>query len=258
MPLALVHNVVREGLRNRVLYLLAGLGLLLMSAMLVGSGGRVTDAAGNNLLADAKGAMRVGFAMAGLLSVLVTVVLSMSTVPREFERGTVQLLLVRPRARWEIGASFLLGNILSACLFLLVLVLPLFPALLVRGGAALVPRLLLAALGLLLNVALVASLTTLLSTFMPGPAAAFMGLLLYGLGAFSPELAALVGLVDAWWAPLARVGLAAIPPTGAVTAEMLKLFSPGAVLDARVLLGGLLYLWAAAGLTLVGFARREV
>lgn len=256
MPL--VGNVVREGLRNRVLYLLAGLGLLLMFAMLVGSGGKVTDAAGNNLLADAEGAMRVGFAMAGLLSALVTVVLSMNTVPREFERGTIQLLLVRPRARWELGASFLLGNILSACLFLLVLVLPLFPALLVRGGAAQIPQLALSILGLLLNCAVIASLTTLLSTFVPGPAAGFLGLLFYGLGAFGPELGALVGLVEAWWAPLARLGVALLPPTGAVTAEMLKLFSPGMVLDARVLLGGLLYLWAVAGLTLVGFARREV
>lgn len=256
MPL--VGNVVRDGLRNRVLYLLAGLGLLLMFAMLVGSGGKVTDAAGHDLLADAEGAMRVGFAMAGLLSALVTVVLSMNTVPREFERGTVQLLLVRPVARWELGASFMLGNILNASLFLLVLVLPLFPALTVRGGAELMPRLATGILGLLLNVALTAALTTLLSVWLPGPVAGFLGLLFYGLGAFRPELAALVGLVEAWWAPLARVALAAVPPTGSVTAEMLKLFSPGLAPDARVVLGGLLYLWAVAGLTLVGFARREV
>ena len=45
--MALVLNVVREGLRNRSLYVLTGVWLLLMFLLLVTSGGTVRDAAGN-------------------------------------------------------------------------------------------------------------------------------------------------------------------------------------------------------------------
>ncbi|MBP2017443.1 hypothetical protein J2Z79_000826 [Symbiobacterium terraclitae] len=256
--MALVLNVVREGLRNRSLYLLAGVGLLLMFLLLVSSGGTVRDAAGNDLLADAAGAMRVGFALAGFLGALVAVVLSMNTIPREFERGTAELLLVRPLPRWRIGAGFLVGNILSGWLFLLALVVPLFPALTVRGGGDQLPDLLLALPGLLLNVALTAAVTTVLSVWLPGPAAGFLGLLAYVLGAFGPELAALLALTDAWWAPLARTALALVPPTGAVSASVLQRFAPGGLVDPRPLLGGLLYLWASAGVTAAWFGWREV
>jgi len=256
-PIAVALNVVREALRSRALHVLTGVGVLLMFLMLVTGGGSVRDPAGNDLLADASGAMRVGFAMAGFIGAVVTVVLSMNTVPREFERGTAELLLVRPAPRWQIGAGFVLGNVLSGWLFLLVLAVPLFPALTVRGGWDLVPALPLALAGLLLNIAAVAALTTLLSLWLPGPAAGFLGLLAYGLGAFGPELSALVSLSDAWWPPLARAALTALPPTGAVTASVLQVFVPGGAVDPRPLLGGLLYLWAAGGLTAAAFGWRE-
>lgn len=256
--MALVLNVVREGLRNRSLYVLTGVGLLLMFLLLVTSGGTVRDAAGNDLLADAAGAMRVGFALAGFLGALVAVVLSMNTIPRECDRGTMELLLVRPLARWRIGAGFFAGNILSAWLFLLALVVPLFPALTLRGGAAQVPDLLLTLPGIFLNVALVSAVTTLVSVWLPGPAAGLVGLLAYGLGAFGPELAALVALTDAWWTPVARAGLWLVPPTGEVAASVLQRFAHGGVGDPRPVLAGLLYLWATAGLTAASFGWREV
>lgn len=257
-PVTVALNVVRENLRSRGTYVLTAVGLLLMFLLLVSSGGSVRDAAGNELTAHAAGAMRVGFAMAGFLGAVVTVVLSMSTVPREFERGTAELLLVRPVPRWQVGAGFLLGNILSGWLFLLVLAVPLFPALTVRGGQDLVPALLLALPGLLLNIAAVAAVTTLCSVWLPGPAAGFLGLLAYGLGVFGPELSALVALSDAWWVPFARLGLTLLPPAGAVTGSVLQLFAPGGAVDPRPLLGGLLYLWAAGGLTAAAFGWREI
>ncbi len=255
--LTVALNVVRETLRSRGLYALTAVGLLLMCVVLISSRSSVRDAAGNDLLADPAGAMRVGFAMAGFVGAVVTVVLSMNTLPREFERGTAELLLVRPLPRWQIGAGFLLGNVLSGWLFLLVLAVPLFPALVVRGGSDLVPALFLAVTGLLLNAAAVAAVTTVCSVWLPAPAAGFLGLLAYGLGAFGPELSALVSLADGWWPPLARAGLALLPPTGAVAASVLRLFAPGGAVDPRPLLGGLLHLWAAGGLTAAAFGWRE-
>jgi ABC-type transport system involved in multi-copper enzyme maturation permease subunit len=254
----LAANVIRENLRNRVLYLLVGIGLLLMFAMLAGQGGKMSTQDGTNLLDTLDGVMRAGFALVGALGSLVTVVLTMNTIPREYERQTIHLVLVRPVARWEVAGAFLLGNIVTAWLFLAAMATPLFAALAVRGATHLMPELLVALPALALNTAMIAGLTTLFSSRMPGAAAAFLGLLAYGLGAFSGELGALALASKSAGAPLARVLLWAVPPTGPVSGEALKLFIPGMGLDGRVFVTGLIYLWAVAGLTAASLYRREV
>jgi ABC-type transport system involved in multi-copper enzyme maturation permease subunit len=253
----LAVNVIRENLRNKVLYLLAGIGLLLLFAMLAGSGGKVTDGSGNNLLDSTEGLIRVGFALVGLLGSLVTVIVSMNTIPREFERQTIHLLLVRPLERWQIAGAFLMGNILTAWIFLLAMCLPLLAALQSRGADGLVPALLQAVPVLALSNALIAGVTTLCSTRMPGPAAAFMGLLCYGLGAFAPALHTMTLVSKSALAPLGRLALLAVPPTGSLSGEALRLFGAGGF-DWRAPVAALLYLWAVAGLTAFGLYRREV
>lgn len=250
--MTLTLNVMRENLRNRVLYVLAGIGLLFLFVLLTGSGGRVTDADGNNLLVTADGAMKAGLAIAGVLGALVTVVLSMNTVPREFERQTIHLLLVRPIERWQLAGAFLLGNVITSWIFLLCMSLPLFAGLSNRSSTHLFPALAGALLFLALSMATTAALTTLFSTVAAGPAAAFLGLLMYGLGAFGPELAALGAK-----APLTRLLVGLLPPVSGLATEAMKRFGAGAT-DWRMVVGGLLYLQAVAGLTALGLQRREV
>lgn len=255
--MTLAANVIRENLRNRVLYLLAGIGLLLMWVMLAGQGGQMRNQNGENLLETLDGVMRAGFALVGALGSLVTVVLTMNTIPREYERQTIHLVLVRPVQRWQVAGAFLLGNVLTAWLFLAAMSLPLFAALSVRNAAHLMPTLLAALPALALNTALIAGLTTLFSSRMPGAAAAFLGLLCYGLGAFSSELYGLALASKSAWAPAARLLLWAVPPTGPVSGEALKLFTTGVSLDWRVFVTGLIYLWTVVGLTTVSLYRRE-
>jgi len=254
----MIANVLRENLRNKALYVITGIGFLLMMAMLAGQGGTVKDAAGNDLLKDALGAMRVGFALIGVLGSLVTIVLSMSTMPREFERKTIHLLLVRPVSRWQVAGSFLVGNILTAWVLLLVLCVPLFFALTAKGAPDLAPRIFAAIPALALNLALITAVTTLASVWMPAPAAAFVGLLVYGFAAFSGTLGAIASISRESWAPLLKLFLFLLPPTDGVARETLKLFGPGAGIDLRVYAGGLFYLWAAAGLVAGSLYRREV
>jgi ABC-type transport system involved in multi-copper enzyme maturation permease subunit len=255
--MTLAANVIRENLRNRVLYLLAGIGLLLLFAMLAGQGGKIASQDGTNLLATLDGVMRAGFALVGALGSLVTVVLTMNTIRREYERQTIHLILVRPVARWEVAGAFLLGNILTAWLFLAAMVLPLFAALGVRGAAHLVPALLMALPALALNTALIAGLTTLFSSRLPGAAAAFLGLLCYVLGAFSGELYGLALAAKSPWGPVGRALLWLVPPTGPISGEALKRFTPGLSPDWRAIVTGLIYLWVVAGLTTASLYRRE-
>jgi len=254
--MALVLNVMRENLRSRVLYLVTGIGLLLLMLLLMGGGSVTSD--GQSLTADTQGLMRVGFAVLGMLGSIVTVMLAMNTIPREFERGTIHLLLVRPVARWQLALAFLGANILTAWIFLALLSIPLFGGLILRGEAGQVGALLVALLGMALNTAMIAGLTTLFSSRMPGAAAAFLGILCYGLGAFGSTLSLLVATWEGAKGALAQAGLLLLPPTAAITNELVKLFAIGRELDLRVFVTGLIYLWVVAGLTVLGLHRREV
>lgn len=254
---ALIRNVMRENLRNRVLYILAGISLLLMWLILTGQGSTVS-VNGENLLSSLEGTMRVGFTFIGILGALVTVVLSMNTIPREFERQTIHLLLVRPLARWQLAVAFLMGNILTAWIFILGLSIPLFAALQAKEGGHLAGSLLLALAGPLLNSAIVATLTTLLSTRVPGPAAAFLSLLLCGGGSFGEMLTTMADTQEGIRGWLMQVGVRLVPPMDGVTAEVVKWLGGDATLNGEPLTGGLLYLLLAAGLTAVGLYGREV
>lgn len=264
-------NVVRENLRNKVLYLLALLGIAAVVAILLG--GTVQQSTGGgravNLTASLLGTVEVGFSIIGLFSAMVAVVLSMNTVPREFERKTIHLLLVRPVERWRVALELLLGNILTAWILYGLLSLGLVSVLVARGAKihyllSLGP----AFLTLSLNVAFTACLTTLFSARLPGAVAGFLGLGLYVAGALRGVLDLALqmkinssfgkGANAAFWEALRSVALWFFPPVNEIAAEAAKFVAPGAVLDAKVYVSALIWLYFGVLLTAVSLYGKEV
>lgn len=261
----IARNVVRENLRNKVLYLLAFLGILTVAALLLGGTVQVQDEGGGpavNLTDSLLGTVQIGFTIIGLFSAVVAVVLSMNTVPREFERKTIHLLLVRPVERWQVALELLLGNVLTALALYALLSFGLVLVLAARGANAhyllsLVPGL----LTLSLNVAFTACLTTLLSARLPGAVTAFLGLDVYVAGALrgvidlglQMKISALErGASAAFWEVLRSIVLRFVPPVNEIAAEAAKCLTPGALLGAKVYVSALIWLYFA-----VLFHRRQ-
>lgn len=265
-------NVVRENLRNKVLYLLALLGILVVAALLLGGTVQQRGAGGGpavNLTDSLLGTVEIGFTIIGLFSAVVAAVLSMNTVPREFERKTIHLLLVRPVERWRVALELLWGNVLTAWVLYALLSLGLVLVLAARGANAhyllsLVPGL----LTLSLNVAFTACLTTLLSARLPGAVAGFLGLGAYAAGALRGVLdlglqmkimAALEhGASATFWEALRSIALWFLPPVNEIAAEAAKFLTPGALLDAKVYVSALIWLYLAVLLTSVSLYGKEV
>lgn len=265
-------NVVRENLRNKVLYLLAFLGILTVAALLLGGTVQVQDEGGGpvvNLTDSLLGTVQIGFTLIGLFSAVVAVVLSMNTVPREFERKTIHLLLVRPVERWQVALELLLGNVLTAWVLYALLSLGLVLVLAARGANAhyllsLVPGF----LTLSLNVALTACLTTVLSARLPGAVAGFLGLGVYVAGVLRGVLdlglqvkimsALERGASTAFWDALRSMVLWFLPPVNEIAAEAAKFLTPGAVLDAKVYVSALIWLYFGVLLTAVSLYGKEV
>lgn len=265
-------NVVRENLRNKVLYLLAFLGILTVAALLLGGTVQVQDQGGGpavNLTDSLLGTVQIGFTIIGLFSAVVAVVVSMNTVPREFERKTIHLLLVRPVERWQVALELLLGNVLTALALYALLSLGLVLVLAARGANAhyllsLVPGL----LTLSLNVAFTACLTTLLSARLPGAVAGFLGLGVYLAGALRGvlDLGLQIKILSAlergasatFWEVLRSITVWFLPPVNEISAEAAKFLTPGALLDAKVYVSALIWLYFAVLLTAVSLYGKEV
>lgn len=265
-------NVVRENLRNKVLYLLAFLGILTVAALLLGGTVQVQDEGGGpavNLTDSLLGTVQIGFTIIGLFSAVVAVVVSMNTVPREFERKTIHLLLVRPVERWQVALELLLGNVLTAWVLYALLSLGLVLVLAARGANAhYLLSLVLGLLTLSLNVAFTACLTTLLSARLPGAVAGFLGLGVYAAGASRGVLdlglqmkimsALERGASTAFWDALRSIVLWCLPPVNEIAAEAAKFLTPGALLDAKVYVSALIWLYFAVLLTAVSLYGKEV
>ena len=222
-----------------------------------------------NLIASLLGTVQIGFTIIGLFSAVVAAVLSMNTVPREFERKTIHLLLVRPVERWQVALELLLGNILTAWALYALLSLGLVLVLAARGASAhylvsLVPGL----LTLSLNVAFTACLTTLLSARLPGAVAGFLGLGVYVAGALRGVLdlglqMKIIGTLQRgvntiFWEALRSLALWFLPPVNEIAAEAAKFFTPGALLDAKVYVSALIWLYFGVLLTAVSLYGKEV
>jgi hypothetical protein len=123
-------------------------------------------------------------------------------------------------------------------------------------------------LTLSLNVAFTACLTTLLSARLPGAVAASLGLGVYVAGALGGvlDLGLQVKIMSAlergasatFWEVLRSIVLWFLPPVNEIAAEAAKFLTPGAVLDAKVYVSALIWLYFCVLLTAVSLYGKEV
>ena len=108
--LALALNGHRQAVRDKVLYVLAGFGALLILGSIVVSQLTVGE--------RARIVMDLGLSANALLSGLTAVFVSINQLAREIERRTIDTILAKPVARWE----FVVGRFLGLGLTLALLV----------------------------------------------------------------------------------------------------------------------------------------
>jgi ABC-type transport system involved in multi-copper enzyme maturation permease subunit len=176
-------NTFREAVRDRVLYLLlffagAAIGLShVLSLLTVGDRLKVI--------------MDVGLAALSFFGALMAVLIGTSLVHKEIDKKTIFTLMSKPLRRHE----FLLGKFLGLVLTLLAmlsLMTAFFQAFLLLLGGGWNARVLLAALYIFLEMALLTSVAVLFSTFSTPILASLFSLSFFLIGHFSRGLQTLI------------------------------------------------------------------
>jgi ABC-type transport system involved in multi-copper enzyme maturation permease subunit len=261
-------HVFKEGVRDRVLYSLAGFaGLLVGVSILIG---QITAGQDIRIIKD------LGLATIELTGVLMAVLIGVGLVAREIDRRTIYSLLAKPIARWEFIVGKYAGMVLTLAVnvagmtmvFLAVVTILgvtswATPGGVTRAGAAPIadPALLVAILLIFAELALLTAIALFFSTFSSG---AWMSttftLGMFVAGHFTEDLRGFAAMVPSpAVAGVARIVAALLPAFSAFSlkTEVVNGLSIAPAFVWWTLLYGVVYSAAAIGAAVAVFSRRE-
>ena len=176
---SIAANTFRETIRNKILY-----AILAFSLLVIGLSWFLADLSVGEL---ARIIVDVGLASIHLFGVIMAVFIGITLVSNEVERKTIYLILSRPVPRWE----FIVGKALGLCgtlaLITLVMASTLF---LLHLGYGEVPEtgILLASMGIYMELILLICLASLFSSFTTPVLSAIFTLSMFLIGHVSKDL----------------------------------------------------------------------
>lgn len=201
---AIAHNVFRETVRDRVLYL-----ILLYLIGMVGVGAILPGVA---LGGDRKVILDIGLAGLNLLSLVVAIFLGTGLIRKEIDKRTVYVMIAKPMSRVEfiVGKHLGLATLLS--LLVIAMGMILIGQMMVQFNAVPLESLLLAILFIYIELLLIVAAALLFGSFTSSILATLYTFALYLLGHFSPRLLQVSDLVESPVTSRALQGLYLIVP----------------------------------------------
>ncbi len=251
--LALIRNTFSERIRSKTFYVVGIIGMILMLLITTGNGNLTIN---GRKITGFEPMVPVALSIIGFISSLLAVMVSLQTIPNEFERKTTHLVLIRGIKPWQYMFSLTAGNMLASvfCMLSLYVSLLIFTA--AHGKIGLFLPTFLCILIMSINTMLLSAAVSVLSIKLPVYITGIFGLIIYVMGILHGVLDTLVGTTEGFGAVLAKAVMLFIPDFSAVQqqASNALTFMP---LDPKPLFVSLLQLYVILTLTFVVF-RREV
>lgn len=152
----IAHNVFREALRDRIMYVLVFFALLF-----IGSTWFLSQL---SLHEEQKIIYDLGLASISLFSLIITIFLGSSMLHKEIDKGTIHIILTKPISRSAFIVGKWLGLTITVCL-LSILMAGAFCVLVLAHGDPLPVGTAIALYGVLMEIALVTALSIFFSAF---------------------------------------------------------------------------------------------
>lgn len=176
--MTLAQNVVKEKLRSKVIYILIIIGALFMLLITTGDGLSID---GIRVLTFSQ-RVPVAIGLNTFIGMLISIIISQSTIPNEFERKTTHLILSRGIKREKFTLSLALGNIMTTVICVFAINISLIIFVLVLGKSEYLGNVLVAILITTLNVVTMSAIVSLLSIHISSYVNILVSLIIYFLG----------------------------------------------------------------------------
>lgn len=246
-------TALKEKIRKKVFYIVSILGILILVLFSTGTG---TISINGEEITDYKLLSPILLNIINAISCVMAVVLSLNTIPDEYERKTSHLVLIREVSQRTYHAWLTAANIMASLLaeFILFVSFLIFMAAKNHGGDMwkLLPAFFISAVG----VILVCVMTSWLSIVLPKIVAGTLSVILVLAGVFYNLLELLNSIVGGLGGKLLKGILHIVPNLHGIQGQAGEFLVSNRV-DAHLLLTGLLWIYICV-IALGLFKRKEV
>ena len=248
----IIKNVIREKIRRRVLYVVSMVGLLILLLFSTGTG---TITIGGKSITDYGILVPVLVNIIGFISQALAIVLSIGTIPNEYERKTSHLIWVRGIKQYKYHMLLAMGNatvsILSA--FIMYAGLVLFSS--IHGYEEIYKRVVPSFCIIVVNVVFISTLTSVLSIVLPIFVNGIIMTVVLIVGTFHGTLELAGSVLTGIASVLVRVILWIVPDLNSIEKQAGNVIA-GRAVDTHAVLVGLLTIYVVSIFFYV-FKKRE-
>lgn len=248
----IIENALKERMRRKELYIIAAIGILLI---LFCSSDATSLTIGGEPVTGFKNMFMVLNVLVNAIGAILAVVLSIHTIPNEYERKTSHLVWVRGISQPVYHGGLTIANMLASIMALGILYVVLAVYTVIHGHAAYLPKLVLAFFIVAVSVSIVSIFVSILSIKLPVMVTGVIGALFAFTGIFH-------GLFDLYKSVLGGLGgkciallLRVVPNLHGIQKQAYNLVVGGNV-EVHLIWTGLLTIWILS-LGLFLFKRKE-
>lgn len=177
----IIANALKERIRRKELYIVAAIGILLM---LFCSSDSTSITMNGESVTGFKNMFMVMHVLVNAIGAILAVVLSMRTIPNEYERRNSHLVWVRGICQPEYHGGLAIANLLASVFAVGILYIVLAIYTVINGHAVYLPKLILAFFMVAVSVSVVSLFVSVLSIRLPGMTVGVLGALFAGIGIF--------------------------------------------------------------------------
>ncbi len=183
--MSIAGNALREKIRRKELYILAAVGLLVILVFCSGAG---TITVNGEPITDYGNMISIMISVVNFISGALAIVLSLRTIPNEYERKTSHLIWIRGISQTRYHGELALANVAASLFATAVMYGGLLVFTIVKQETGRIFALLPAFLVLSISISIVSMLTSILSIRLPGMAAGLAATICYLVGVFHNAL----------------------------------------------------------------------
>lgn len=243
----------KEKIRRKELYIVSIIGVLILLLFSTGTGTLSIDGVP---VTEYKMLLPILMIVVNVISCALAIVMSLSTIPNEYERNTSHLVWIRKISQPKYHGELALANLLISLTAEGILFITIVIFMLIKGQAGDIMKLIPAYLVMGISVAIVSLLTSVLSIRIPKMVAGMLAVAGMLIGVFYSLLELLKDVVGGLAGSLIKGMLTIMPNLHDIQSQAANILC-GEAIDIHTLLKGLLVLYILT-IGLFVFRRKEV
>ena len=248
----IIKNAFKERIRRKELYIVVAIGIILL---LFCTSGSATISIEGEPITSFKNMFLVLHTVMNAVGCILAVVLSIRTIPNEYERRNSHLIWVRGISQAKYHAGLSLANVFSAVMAMGILYLALAVYVVANGRIDYLVRMIPAFVIVCVNVAIASLLTSVLSIKLPAGAAGAIGFVFTFVGILHGILDVYKNIAGGVAGAMLTGILTVLPDMHGIQTQAQNLMAQKAV-DVHMILVGLFVLYVVS-LGLFVFKKKE-